>query len=152
MQRAVDFIEVFRSFETSVDSRLECIYTLDAKLDQLMTSTPNFAKFVVTNFKKSGQNVMLKMRSRECGLHEAKLDVKKWLHLFRDKPHYPRPLFSAQLVEAGLVEVLDELVPKPSESSEHPCSTHEIDIAQVFEGLNKTKDQLLGTRRKMIDY
>ena len=145
MQRAVDFIEVFRSFETYADSRLECIYTLDAKLDQLMTSTPNFAKFVVTTFKKSAQNLMLKMRSREFVLHEAKLDFKKWLDLFQDDLDYPRPLFSAQLVEAGLVEVLDELVPKPSESSEHPCSTHEIDIAQTFKGLNKIKDQLLGT-------
>ena len=62
MQRAVDFIEAFRSVRAYVDYRSESIYTLDAKLDQLMTSTPNFAKFVVTNFKKSGQNVMLKMR------------------------------------------------------------------------------------------
>ncbi len=145
MQRAVDFIEVFRSYETYADSRVECIYTLDAKLDQLMTSTPNFAKFVVTNFKKSAQNFILKMRSREYGLHEAKVEFKNWLKLFQDDFDYPRPLFSAQLVEAGLVEVLDELVPKPSESSEHPCLIHEIDIAQTFKGLNKIKDQLLGT-------
>ena len=108
-----------------------------------MTTTPNFCASLVVTFKKMAQSLISKMSMDEGGgdyvdRRDLKWELQKWLDLFHDN-EFKRPLFSAQLVDAGLVKVLDDL--KPKEPAGQSGAKHLRDVAHR---LLKLKNKLLG--------